>query len=309
VSVSFVAAVVSTTIEDATVDARGTMTWAGDCDATPFCGYGTQIKPGVIETEIVTAALITLVLLPLDLPFLEVIFGAIVGLTFNTGRLCSSLPPGIPESYSGARHGIYPVSPSPADTLQFFETLAWPEFCECVPAVGPAPPPVPPDPYIPIPPDPYPFPDPPIVTCSNEDICSTLDIIVRLEQTINAGINQIITMLRQLQGQPAPVLGYHRGRSFAGLSGLGHLSMASGAVGVRLELTTIPARAGSELGDRTLLYETGWMHVGGPDGFGPRQYITTTPMLIMPIAQGQTTVSYSLTPGVVASVTELLANT
>lgn len=309
VYVSFYGGVVSTNVDDASVFASGTLTWGGDCEATPFCAYGTQIQPGVIETEIITGALISLVLLPLDAPFLEIIFAALLGLTFNTGRLCAGLPPGIPESFSGAIHGIYPVNPSPGDLLQFFETLAWPVVCECVPAVGPAPPPVPPDPILPLPPTPDPFPVPPIVECSNEDICTTLNTIVRLNQTINAGVQQIITMLRQVQSQPAPVLGYHRGRTFSGLTGAGHFSMASSAVGLRLSLTAIPDRIGLIAGDRTLMYDAGWLHVGGTDGYGPRQFITTTPMLVMPIAQGQSGVSYSLTPGVTADIVELLANT
>jgi len=41
-------------------------------------------------------------------------------------------------------------------------------------------------------------------------------------------------------------------------------------------------------------------------GFG--DYFTDHTAVVMPIAQGQSSVSFSLTPGVVAQVDELLAN-
>lgn len=280
------------------VEASGEIVWTGDCDATELCGYGTQLKPGVVAGEIITGAVVDIVLAAVGMPWLAVVFDALVGLTFNTGATCNGLPPPVPAAFEGASVGTYPVTPAPADILQFFEAIAWPVFCECKPAEGVDPAPTDPPPVdtapppVTIPPPPVVLPPPPLADCDGSDICTVLNVILALEQKINARLTDIINAIKALQTTPVPT-GYKRGRLYSGLSGTGELPASGTLVGVAVSLTGVPLTISRDTADPINQYDVGIIALGTAEGWLTSTRIRHNPHLFMPIAGGIHKIGYS----------------
>ncbi len=119
-----------------------------------------------------------------------------------------------------------------------------------------------------------------------------------------ATLDAILTIVTLMQRQIAP-FGYVPGTVHAGLSGNGQFSV-QGILGLAVDLTTTPGRAGLEVGDPNQLFEVGWINVGTADGWGPRQFITSDPFIYRPVAGDVTLVGYSIPADVVVTITELV---
>ena len=107
-----------------------------------------------------------------------------------------------------------------------------------------------------------------------------------------------------IQRQLAP-FAYVHGTVHTGISGNGQLAV-SGLLGVAVDVTTLPARAGRTSGDPDQLYDVGWINVGTADGFGPRQFISSNPFILRPVPGDMTLIGYSIPADVVVTITELV---
>ena len=93
-------------------------------------------------------------------------------------------------------------------------------------------------------------------------------------------------------------------KAYSGLSGNGQFAI-SGLLGVSVALTTVPGRIGLVAGDPDTIFDAGWVTLGTADGWGPRQFITSNPFILRPIAGDMTLLGYSIPADVVATITEL----
>jgi hypothetical protein len=123
------------------------------------------------------------------------------------------------------------------------------------------------------------------------------------DPTTQFTLDAILAMATLIQRQLAP-FAYVQSTAHAGLSGNNQFAV-QGLLGLAVTLTTIPARAGSVLGNPNELYGVGWVNVGTADGWGPREWISSSPFLIRPVAPDVTLVGYSIPSDVVATITEL----
>jgi hypothetical protein len=118
-------------------------------------------------------------------------------------------------------------------------------------------------------------------------------------------LNQILSMVTLIQRQGVP-FAYIVGAVHSGLSGNGQFAV-SGLLGLKIDVTTLPARAGLVVGDPNTRFDLGWLNVGTADGFGDRMFIDTNPDVMLPVDMGaMTIVGYSIPPDVVVTISELL---
>jgi hypothetical protein len=295
--------------------ATGTINWTGSCTATPFCEYGTQLQTGVKVTEVITLALIDLALSAASLPFLAIVFDALVGVTLNTGLLCAGNAPGIPLAFQTSSGGVYPTSPTPEDILQFFEAIAWPYFCQCTPATGGAPAPIAPPPFVPIAPPitgpgfppPVALPSPPALVCTNEDICSTLTQIVTILNHLNNGLQIAITNINNISVAPTGPSGYVDGPTFGPLNDGGEFSAPATLVGLAVWVATVPSYASRDVADPVGVYKLGKISVGIPEGWQASTDLRHSPQWIQ-IPGGVTRVGYWFDPGLDGYIQLLLSH-
>jgi hypothetical protein len=118
-------------------------------------------------------------------------------------------------------------------------------------------------------------------------------------------LQQILAMVTTIQRQGDP-FGYNFGPAHSGLTGSGELTVA-GLLGVRVIMDVIPPGLGSEEGDVTEYFDAGWFCWGSLDGFDARIRLTHSPQISMPDNAGAfTRLSYTLTPGVSVTITEIV---
>lgn len=117
-------------------------------------------------------------------------------------------------------------------------------------------------------------------------------------------LGQLMQLLLLVQRQGVP-FGTIDSTVHSGLSGNGSISV-TGLIGAVLELTTIPQWVGSESGSPDVLFEAGWTNWESFGRFTPRERISASPQLLLPSLAGvYNALHYSLSPGVVATITEL----
>ncbi len=124
-----------------------------------------------------------------------------------------------------------------------------------------------------------------------------------VDPVVYAKLDALITLVTALQRQATPT-GYVLGTAHSGLSGDGLISV-TGLVGVKVELTTIPARVGTVFGETNQLFQVGWLNLCTTDGCGPRLFIANTPFLLLDLNPAVTGIAYSIPADVVATITEL----
>lgn len=117
-----------------------------------------------------------------------------------------------------------------------------------------------------------------------------------------ANLTSLTTLI---QRQQVP-FAYVHGDSHAGLTGAGHIDV-QGLIGCLVTLTTVPNAMGLDVGDPDTIWSESWINWGNADGSTERAFIRTSPQISLPPAAGQfTRIGYSLAPGVVATITELV---
>jgi hypothetical protein len=125
------------------------------------------------------------------------------------------------------------------------------------------------------------------------------------DESTSALMQQILGYVQLIQRQIAP-FAYVAGTAHAGLSGQGEISV-QGLIGARVTLTTTTAAVGVVDGDPDVVFDAGWINFGDTSGFSSRRFINASPIQFFPPAAGQyTRIGYSLAPGVVATITELV---
>jgi hypothetical protein len=118
-------------------------------------------------------------------------------------------------------------------------------------------------------------------------------------------LERIGQLVELIQRQAVP-FAYVEGDVHSGLTGNGELDV-QGLIGVLLELTTVPQYVGLEDGTPDVVFDAGWLNWGNADGYSAREQIRSVDFLSLPAVAGQyTKLAYSLTPGVVATITELV---
>jgi hypothetical protein len=117
-------------------------------------------------------------------------------------------------------------------------------------------------------------------------------------------LDAILTLVTLTQRQLAPFATIH-GAVHSGLSGTGTIAV-HGLIGLKVAMTTVPGRLGMVFGEPVDIYDAGWVNWGTADGYGPRVFITSNPLLIQPIAPNVTVIGYSIPADVTVSITELI---
>lgn len=115
---------------------------------------------------------------------------------------------------------------------------------------------------------------------------------------------RVLDMVTLIQRQAVP-FSYIAGTAHAGLINQGALSV-QGLIGLKIALTTLPGSYGRQLAEPTYLFDVGWWSVGTADGFIADRRVQSSAQIWLPEGMSaMTLVGYSLSPGVVATITEL----
>lgn len=113
------------------------------------------------------------------------------------------------------------------------------------------------------------------------------------------------TQVDLIQRQSVP-FAYVEGDSHSGLSGNGHF-VVSGLIGIRVVLTSFPDWLGYEVGDTFEYFTESWINFSTSGVSSPRQWIRGSDQAFFPRNAGvYNLVSYSLKPGLTATIIELI---
>lgn len=118
-------------------------------------------------------------------------------------------------------------------------------------------------------------------------------------------LDAILAMVTLLQRQSTP-FAYIVSTAHTGLSGNSQFAV-HGLIGLAIAITTLPTRAGVQLGNPDTLWDVGWIDVGTADGWFNRAFLKTNPQVIFPRDMGAVTlIGYSIPADVVVTITELV---
>lgn len=125
------------------------------------------------------------------------------------------------------------------------------------------------------------------------------------DPVLQAQLDKILGLVTLIQRQSVP-FAYVPGTAHTGLSGNGTLSV-SGLIGAKISITTDPATLGVASGSPSELFDRGFITWGTPDGYPQSERLEHNPQLSLPARCGAfTDLAYTLHPGVVATITELI---
>lgn len=100
---------------------------------------------------------------------------------------------------------------------------------------------------------------------------------------------------------------YVAGASYVGLTDQGTIALSPTTVGVQVNVTTTPSTVGADLGNPLHLWHVGWLNWGDGFNFRDREWITSATFQSFPREpQYAPSIGYSLEPGVVVDIVELL---
>lgn len=120
-----------------------------------------------------------------------------------------------------------------------------------------------------------------------------------------SALEQIRDLVTLIQRQEVP-FGFIDGTAHSGLTGSAQLTV-SGLLGIRVDLTTIPAYVGRIDGQPIVYFDVGYVSLGTTAGFQRRELLRHDPQYVFSGEAGlYTRVAYTFPPGVVATITELL---
>ena len=118
-------------------------------------------------------------------------------------------------------------------------------------------------------------------------------------------LSQILELVTLIQRQAAP-MSYVYGSNHTALSGHGSFSVSQ-LLGVSVDVTTLPGHYGSADGSPVELFDLGFVTLGTADGYETSRRIDHDGSLFIPPLGGVfTAVGYTLNPGVVVSIRELV---
>lgn len=121
----------------------------------------------------------------------------------------------------------------------------------------------------------------------------------------NAYLDNILQLVTLIQRQLVP-FAHLLGPVHAGLTGQGSIGV-NGLLGVKMDLTTIPGSYGVQVGSPNYHFDLGWLSVLTADGFIDERRLTAQLTAWMPrMMSDATVIGYSLNPGVVGTLTEMV---
>jgi hypothetical protein len=309
-SVDFPAGSDGFSIEIKATDAAYPLDVRVDYDIVPgdvgYCQYGTRLKPAQQVVQVISDAAITAaaILVP-EIDWLAVAFGALVGLSWIPGNVCNGPPPQMPTFTAADFVGgtQIPAPGSLAKLMTAFQSIVWPQYCECLPATGGGPAPIVYPPAIQPQPPGAPGPIAPIV-CDNTDLCATLLELSRQLTSMSGQLSLVRQDVQLIQRQGVP-FGYVIGSIHSALSNSGQFAIAD-ILGLAVTFTTLPGIYQPSLGDPDTYHQLGKISVGTVDGWERSWQPTHSPYMILPIPGAVTLVGFSFAPGIVATISELL---
>lgn len=118
-------------------------------------------------------------------------------------------------------------------------------------------------------------------------------------------ISQLRTQVDLIQRQAVP-FGYIEGATHYDLSGNGHIDVAD-LIGCKVVMTTIPTDMGRDIGEVDEVFSDSWINWADALGDGPAVRLRGEQQLSFPRAAGLfTRIAYSLRPGLVVAIVELV---
>lgn len=118
-------------------------------------------------------------------------------------------------------------------------------------------------------------------------------------------LERILGMVTLIQRQAAP-MSYVYGANHTGLTGHGSFAVSQ-LLGVSVDVTTIPSWGGRIDGSPVEYFDLGFVTLGTADGYDVSRRIDHDGSLVLPQSAGAfTAVGYTLEPGVVVSIRELV---
>jgi hypothetical protein len=260
------------------------------------CVYGTRASASAGAIAIITDTAITAAATAFGAPWLAYLFAPLIGYALDTGVLCQTGPTPIGPISNGSwlRDVGY--------KLEQLQSMLWYSLCECVPAPTGQPPATPYTPPTLVQPPGWPVP--PMYTCSNSDICTTLTYILKrldeLSTSQSIRIDQTTNVL-----PPGTGLRFKDGAVHSGLVGTGNITV-SGCVGFRIELTAGSPDA-TRPGNPTYLWDVGWASIEDGASMLVETRITRASYDWLPsTAQLATSFGYFANAGLELRMTELI---
>lgn len=120
----------------------------------------------------------------------------------------------------------------------------------------------------------------------------------------NGLLQQILNLVTLLQRQLVP-FAYISSTAHAGLTGAGTIAI-QGLLGIRIDLTTIPATTPQDGSSPPFVFNAGWVSMEDANGFiDETRAHAQHQVWFSRIASDATLIGYSFAPGVVATITEL----
>ncbi len=118
-------------------------------------------------------------------------------------------------------------------------------------------------------------------------------------------LSQLASAVQLIQRQSAP-FGYVYGTNHTVLSGTGAITIAD-LIGVSVDVTTQPSSYGTAAGTPVEIFDLGFVTLGTADGYETSRRIDHDGTLFLPPNAGVfTSIGYTLSPGVVVSIRELV---
>ena len=142
--------------------------------------------------------------------------------------------------------------------------------------------------------------------CDGTDPNTPYDPCCPPDPALVLAIKRLELLVQLVQRQAVP-FAYVPGDLHTGISGAGELAV-TGLIGARVTITaTYPSTIGSAAGNPERLFGAGYVQWGSADGFTARVWLDQADTLTFPPAAGAyTRLAYSLPPGVVVEIEELV---
>jgi hypothetical protein len=133
------------------------------------------------------------------------------------------------------------------------------------------------------------------------------DCCLQTQQQLNMVLSGVQAAMRQINILQRALVPFADilGTAHAGLTGSGSFAV-QGLLGVKIELTTLPASYRQDASTPPYIRSAGWVSMSDPNGFIDETRVHANPQnWLSRIASEATTVGYSFSPGIVATITEL----
>lgn len=276
-------------------------------DDLTYCAYGARQTVSSQYITIITTALVDAAVVALGGGLLMLLaFDTLINTPLLLGDLCSHPPPAVPTfTPDDFFPGTQIWSPGSFDKrLQAFRAAVWSFYCECTPGPGGSPAPSPYPPPFPVAPPIGGQPLPPPLACDQSDICAELNTVMRQLAALNSQLAYARSDITLIQRQGVP-FGYIDGAVHGPLSGAGDFAVQS-ILGLAISFSSLPASSDTAPADPLTYHQVGKVTIGTADGWERSWMPTHSPYLIFPISGAITKVGYGFTPGVVATITELV---